>query len=316
MTSNKKNGLAINILSGFINILKKNHIKKHIIRIFNACGYSINKIQKTTSGDSSEKRVFNDRDFVLERFYSIPQQTIDFCGDVFHGKTVLDLGCGDGVTDFGLLKLGIKKIYGLDIDNKNDGHFDRAIKFAESFGVQLPGNVKDAIEFINYDGTVFPLPDKSVDIIFSWSAFEHINKIPVVLAEMKRVLKNEGFCFIQVFPWFHTRYGGHLDFYITEPYFHLKYSNDLVKQMLEDYIEKCRGDKKEVNEFSLMKFQYPGYVDLNRYSADMFYEDLKESGFKVVKAEVVSYVENPSIAPPELKLSEIMISGTKFILNP
>ena len=86
--------------------------------------------------------------------------------------------------------------------------------------------------------------------------------------------------------------------------------------MLEDYIEKCRGDKKEVNEFSLMKFQYPGYVDLNRYSADMFYEDLKESGFKVVKAEVVSCVENPSIAPPELKLSEIMISGTKFILNP
>lgn len=52
---------------------------------------------------------------------------------------------------------------------------------------------------IDYDGKHIPLPDASVDIVFSSNVLEHVPDLPQMHAEIKRILKPTGYC-IHVLP--------------------------------------------------------------------------------------------------------------------
>lgn len=47
---------------------------------------------------------------------------------------------------------------------------------------------------IDYDGRHIPLPDHSVDIVFSSSVMEHVPDLPQMHGEIRRVLKPSGYC--------------------------------------------------------------------------------------------------------------------------
>jgi SAM-dependent methyltransferase len=47
---------------------------------------------------------------------------------------------------------------------------------------------------LEYDGLDIPLPDSSVDIIFSSNVMEHVKELPKILSEFHRVLNKDGFC--------------------------------------------------------------------------------------------------------------------------
>lgn len=47
---------------------------------------------------------------------------------------------------------------------------------------------------IDYDGHAIPLPDASIDIVFSSNVLEHVPDLPRMHAEIRRVLRPSGYC--------------------------------------------------------------------------------------------------------------------------
>jgi hypothetical protein len=146
--------------------------------------------------------------------------------------------------------------------------------------------------------------------VFSWSAFEHIQDVPGALSEARRVLRDDGRAFIQVYPWFPCFWGSHLTDYIDDPYFHIRRSLDWVRQRLEQYAQR-HPDQRDF----LLGYMLREYSTLNRYSADRFYREVLGAGFTVVKAGIISHDVDLSQAPPELQFSELMICGAKMLLR-
>lgn len=241
---------------------------------------------------------------VVDEFVNFAGLTAAACA----GKTLLDVGCGECITDYGILRLPFKEIVGLDVvpaESKNLGNLPDRIRAA---GLTPP---KDISRFVHthYNGTDMPFDDQTFDVIFSWSAFEHVREVKTVLSEIRRVMKSQGIAFIQVFPWFPSRYGSHLTDYIRAPFFHLKMNVPEVKSALEQVVAQRPQEKDFV-----LGHLWDEFVNLNRFSADDFYEQVKAAGLVASKVELISYCDDLSQAPSNYRLSELMVVGTKMLL--
>lgn len=91
-------------------------------------------------------------------------------------KRILDLGCGDGLT--AKLVFNKKIDYGLD----NDKYY---IELAKKSGVYKKVLFADARDI--------PLKDSSVNLVFSNCVIEHIKDLDLVLNEVSRLLKKDGY---------------------------------------------------------------------------------------------------------------------------
>lgn len=89
-------------------------------------------------------------------------------------KSILDLGCGDGIADSVIFD---KPIYGLD----NNAI---AVKEAEKSGVYKKVFLADA-------GNI-PLPDNCLDLVLSNCSLEHMENLDSVLKEISRILVKDG----------------------------------------------------------------------------------------------------------------------------
>jgi len=99
--------------------------------------------------------------------------------DKYAGKciSILDLGCGEGKSydDF--------KAAGLEFD---------WIGVDISDSPEVASRCRDDLEFVSFDGVNIPLPDESVDIIYSRQVFEHVHSPKELLQDVQRVLKPGG----------------------------------------------------------------------------------------------------------------------------
>jgi len=96
-------------------------------------------------------------------------------GDLFDAKTILDLGCGQGIAASIIFD---KKIdYGLDNDQ---------------LGLQQAEKSNLYQKLILADAKNIPLPDNSIDLAFSNSVIEHIKELNSVLKEVYRILGQNG----------------------------------------------------------------------------------------------------------------------------
>lgn len=106
----------------------------------------------------------------------------------FKERVVLEIGCGIGrITEF--LSQRFAKVYGIDIS-------EEMIKKAR----ERLKNYKN-IEFTANNGKSYPLPDSSIDFIFSYIVFQHMSNKGVIesnFREIGRVLKKDGLAKIQV----------------------------------------------------------------------------------------------------------------------
>ena len=100
--------------------------------------------------------------------------------DSIQGKTVLDLGCGDGALTSFICQKGAKVI---GLDNQELG-----LKFAKEF---LKSQGLEA-ELILADVYQIPLKDNSVDFVVASDIIEHVRKPDKLLREAQRVLKTGG----------------------------------------------------------------------------------------------------------------------------
>lgn len=188
------------------------------------------------------------------------------------GKRVLDLGCGEMLMTFGLAAQGADEVIGLDIAPLNP---DGAIVKIRESGFTEIDIVKDKIRAVTYDGSVMPFPEDYFDIVFSWGVMEHVSDVPSVLAEIKRVLKTGGIAFIKVFPWFHCCYGSHLSDFVDQPFAHLTVSDGELRQMVENGAFR----QSNIDPQLVLGHTWNEYLTLNRYSANMFYRDVRAAGF-------------------------------------
>jgi ubiquinone/menaquinone biosynthesis C-methylase UbiE len=108
----------------------------------------------------------------------VTMQYVNFVAKEAEGyQTVLDLGCGPGLSSYLLSKRGFI-VTGLDISQK----FLDLSKHKESETLRLvQGNVCS-----------LDLPDSSFDIVVSHELIEHIVKVDKALHEMQRVVKKGG----------------------------------------------------------------------------------------------------------------------------
>ena len=91
---------------------------------------------------------------------------------------ILDLGCGVG-SSFEKFKISNKKFNwsGIDIEESPE----------------VNSRVRNDLNFLTYDGVYIPLPENSVDIIYSHQVFEHVRHPQELLFDTLRVLKKDGY---------------------------------------------------------------------------------------------------------------------------
>ena len=91
-----------------------------------------------------------------------------------HGSEVLDVGCGNGFIAHHLTAMLGRAAVGIDLGNRAEA----------------------PIDYRRYDGTHFPVTDKSCDAVLLCYVLHHTQDVRVVLNEMRRVLRDGGLAFI------------------------------------------------------------------------------------------------------------------------
>lgn len=102
------------------------------------------------------------------------------------GKAILDAGCGNGLYTLTLANLA-KESIGVDI---------RQVVLIEA--IKNKARLNRNTEFIQALAESLPLHDSSFDVVLLIEMLEHVRSEERVLAEAKRVLKNEGYLLIYV----------------------------------------------------------------------------------------------------------------------
>jgi len=96
------------------------------------------------------------------------------------GKTILDIGCGDGVLSYLLSCQKGAFVIGIDPS-------DEAINFAK----KKTRNIKN-IEFVKASAYCLPLKNGSMDYIVASEVIEHLRRPREMLAEIKKVFSGRG----------------------------------------------------------------------------------------------------------------------------
>jgi SAM-dependent methyltransferase len=119
--------------------------------------------------------------------------------EIKQGMTLLDAGCGRGDFMIEFQKLGLETI-GLDLVRSN------------------LNNLEIKINKVNFETDRFPLPDNSVDIVFSKSVVEHLRNTENYLKEAYRVLRPGGKIILMTPDWQSQRYVFYYDYTHIRPY--------------------------------------------------------------------------------------------------
>jgi uncharacterized protein (TIRG00374 family) len=216
------------------------------------------------------------------------------------GRRVADIGCGDGIIDLGVAhRAAPAQLVGFDITPID---LDHLAELASKEGVDP--SLPRCLEFRTSDVTRLPADDSSFDIVFTWSAFEHVADPTALLRDMHRVLVPDGVLMLQLWPFFHSEHGSHLWKWFPEGFVQLLRSTEEI----EDFVRANSDDDPAWAEYMLGE-----YKTLNRITLDELHQCLLAAEFRVGKIELVS---GPVHIPAELSrspLSLLAISGVKLL---
>lgn len=99
-------------------------------------------------------------------------------------RSILDLGCGPGVSSFELAERSGAQVLGLDFS-------ERMIQLAQARHAAEFGHL-ERLSFVQGDAAALALPDQSVDLVTGHSFLYLVHDRAAVLSEVRRVLRPGG----------------------------------------------------------------------------------------------------------------------------
>lgn len=227
-------------------------------------------------------------------------------GITLEGKQVADIGAGDGILDLGLVHKGRPaRLVGYDV-NPTAADLDVLLKAARDQGVcdELP----ESLQFAVSGPTSIPAPDGSFDVIVSWSAFEHIGDSLGVLREVRRVIREDGVLFVQVWPFYHSQFGSHLRDWFPEGWEHLQRSPEEIEAVVR---------ASNLHAPSWADVMLREFAELNKITVDDLGRALVDAGFRVTRLNLLSReVPLPAEGAARLPLSVLGIEGVELTAVP
>lgn len=197
---------------------------------------------------------------------------------------IVDFGCGDGITDLGVaLRAEPQEVVGVDIT--------RAFEHLEGLANDQLGLKKlpSRLEFMQVEaGRALPL--SSVDAVFSWSVFEHVQRehLPGIVADLHRMLRSGGFAFVQIEPLYYSAFGSHLQRVLDVPWAHLLLEDAELDRRVMEFAGDLPEDQRDLaanqgltDEFK--RWLLGEYRLLNRITADELIELFEKGGFSVAR---------------------------------
>ena len=236
-----------------------------------------------------------------DHFFEAADQVLDFVG--LEGKAVADIGSGDGIIDLALMLRGRpRELVGYDVNPTQVDHLlDVARRHA---GVTaLPAGLSfRASEPERIDG-----PDAAYDVVLTWSVFEHARDPRGLLREMRRIVRDDGVLFLQLWPFYHSHRGSHLWDWFPEPYHHLG-------QSLEEIEAGVRAGGRHGEAWA--EYMLAEYRTLNQVTIDELGDAVRAAGFSVRELELITHRSTVPAGLDEFPLSVLGVGGVKLLAVP
>jgi SAM-dependent methyltransferase len=255
-----------------------------------------------TGGDPPPADEADLADWFEEHYRSAAGEVVSFLaadGFTLEGRDVADIGSGDGLIDLGVFHLGHpRQLVGFDVE-PTDAH--RLDEWARRFGVA--NTLPEGLGFSGATPTGLPVADQSYDVVFSWSAFEHVEQPVHVALEMARILRPGGVLMLQLWPFYFSERGGHRWLWAREGFSHL--AGDAAS--IESVAHSTPIADQPVTAERLLQ------GTLNRITLDELQRCLMVAGFVVTKLQILTETVH---IPPKLArypLSLLGISGVKLL---
>jgi len=182
---------------------------------------------------------------------------------------VLDVGCGDGITDLGIaLRMQPEELIGIDPFRGYERleSVCREHHLPESL-IHPPG-----LSFQSDDANALSFEDNRFDAVLSWGSLEHIaGGYDQALQEIRRVLRPGGLFFVHP-GLFYGSVGNHLGEFFDDPWIHLKIERDELKRRVLDgrprYMDRA-GEESPSEDY------WRWYTELNPITVESFEQELR-----------------------------------------
>lgn len=204
--------------------------------------------------------------FVSE-FQRVSSWTENICD--LNNANIYDFGCGSGIAALSFaLNCPNAIVYGSDIKKGINKALEGAMKKQLNIE-EVPENL---YLYEMESGEILNKPQE-IDLIYSWSVFEHVrrNHIVDILTNLKGLLRKGGLFYLQINPLYYSSRGAHLYTHISEPWCHLVYQNDVLKELVYS------------SDMSNQSYDWEQYETLNRITADELMVFFELAGFKLLR---------------------------------
>ena len=187
---------------------------------------------------------------------------------------ILDVGCGDGITDLGIaLRKQPKRLVGVDPFRG----YERLPEIIAKQGLPASALRQSGLEFRPDSGNSLGFEDNSFDVVLSWGSLEHIaGGHEQTLSEIRRVLRPGGLFFAHP-GLFYGSTGNHLNEFFDDPWIHLKLDRETLKQRVlagkPAYIDRA-GDDNPPEKY------WQWYEELNPITVEGFEKQMRALDFE------------------------------------
>lgn len=112
-----------------------------------------------------------------------------FTKELFGNKTVLEIGCGQGIETYMAKRAGARQVFAMDIS-------DGSVRTAKS---NLKSGSVTGVDFLVGDAETLPIASNSFDMAYSIGVLHHTPDTSKTLAELHRVLRPGGKALIMLY---------------------------------------------------------------------------------------------------------------------